>query len=134
MPDLDNHMNTLPPLAGGIGSTLFMQLFDLRPEVVLMAFIGAWIGIALKDAIPDFPDRKSAVIYFLKTLFIVFAGTVFSAWAIPVILKFYPDIAQKSVAGFTGFMLVYFYTQLIDLGKFLFELCKRVLSLKAGGQ
>lgn len=120
------------PVTTVVFSVIITNLFDLHPYVVLMAFIGAWIGIALRDAVPDFATKQAAIKHFCKTLAIVVIATILTAWAIPIILKWQPGIAQKSVAGFTSLLLVYFYAEIIDFIKFLFGLAKKALTFKFG--
>ncbi|HYN54408.1 MAG TPA: hypothetical protein VES38_06860 [Methylotenera sp.] len=124
MADPAEHIAEVAPVAAGFISIFITQVFDLPPMVVLMAFVGAWIGIALRDAIPEFTSRVTAVKHFFKTLFIVLSATIIAAWLMPLLLKYFPDLAQKSAAGGAGFMLVYFYPRLQEFGNFLFDVAK----------
>ena len=133
MPDLTTHTQIAAPLVGGVISSLIAMIFDIEADILLVAFIGAWVGIALRDAVPDFNSKFSAILHFLKTLGVVIVGTISAAYCIPVILKHAPDIAtQRSVAAFTGFGLVYFYAQIMDLLKFCFGLLKAIITRMAG--
>lgn len=129
MSDPITHSSVLPIASGGL-SFLLARFFDIPPDMLFVAFLGAWIGIALRDALPVFSDKYIAVFYFLKTLGIIIAGTIIAAWLIPEILKKFPDVAQKTIAGGTGFLLVYFYKHIIHVIVFCFELFEKVLTLK----
>lgn len=132
MPDPSTHANIAAPIAGGVISTIVSRLFDIEIEVLFVAFIGAWIGIALRDAVPVFANKIQALIHFCKTLGIIVAGTVGSAWSIPIILSVWPEVAKKSLAAFTGFGLVYFYPQIIDLIKFALNVAKGMIERLGG--
>jgi len=133
MPDPTTHTQVAAPLVGGVISSLIAMLFDIEADILLVAFIGAWVGIALRDAVPEFSSKLAAMLHFFKTLGVVILGTISAAYCIPVILKHAPDIAtQRSVAAFTGFGLVYFYAQIMELLKFSFGMLKGIVSRMGG--
>jgi hypothetical protein len=90
--------------------------------------MGAWIGIALRDPVPDLLTKVQAVMFFLRTLVVVLIGTIAAAYLIPIILQQLPDQAVKSIAAFTGFGLVYFYHQIIELMRLGFTEAKGIIT------
>lgn len=132
MPDPSTHTNIAAPIVGGVVSTIVSRLFDIEIDVLFVAFIGAWIGVALRDAVPEFSSKTQAFVRFGKTLGVIVTGTLGSAWSIPIILSVWPDVAKKSLAALTGFVLVYFYPQIIDLIKFALNVAKGVIERLGG--
>ncbi len=132
MPDAVTHTQLAAPLLGGAISALVARFFDIEPDVLLIAFIGAWIGVALRDSAPVFNSKLQAAFHFLKTLGIVIAGTLAAAWSVPIILYYWPDIAIKSLAAISGFVLVYFYVQIIELLGFGFTIAHGIIARLGG--
>lgn len=114
MPDLNTHIESTALAAGGVISTFFTLLFDINPDALLVAFIGCWIGIAARAAVPATESHRTAIVRFLWTLGVVVICTMATAWLIPIALKFFPDMAQKSVAAVIGFCVVKWQSEIFD--------------------
>jgi|GEM_PF-2137299 uncharacterized membrane protein YhiD involved in acid resistance len=83
-------------LAAAIG-----HLFDVPPATLWVAAIGSALGVA-------FSKEASLIAAFI----LIVVGTLATGWAVPVVLKFAPDIAQKSVAAFMAFTFIAFRVQI----------------------
>lgn len=112
MPDPATHINVTAPAAGGLISSAAAVLFDISPELLLVTFVGCWIGIFRGSSAVDV--SRSYWLSFLMVLGIVFASTILAAWSIPILFKLFPEFAQKGVAGITGFCFVYFGKKILD--------------------
>jgi hypothetical protein len=140
MQTLDLETGVIPAVVGGGSSSLFIQYFGLQPEVLLMAAIGSFIGVMMRNAVPEFDNNRKAFGYFCRVLAIVFAGTIMAAWVVPLAMHYQPDLAQNSVAGIIAFLVVYFSEEILQGLKYVIvegfklvvELLKRIMSFKFG--
>lgn len=77
------------------------HLFDVPAATLWVAAIGSALGVAFsKDA------------SLCGAFFLILVGTLATGWAVPVVLKFAPDVAQKSVAALLSFTFIAFRVQI----------------------
>lgn len=77
------------------------HLFDVPPATLWVAAIGSALGVAFS---------KEAKL--LEAFFLIVVGTLATGWAVPVVLSYAPDVAQKSVAAFLSFTFIAFRVQI----------------------
>lgn len=125
MPTPEDHINILAPVAGGVFSAAVSMLFDIPPDALLVAFIGCWIGIAARPkeegAVTQLPASlhwlhqklPGGLIDFLSVAAIVVICTVATAYLVPLVMHFFPMLAQKTAAAVIGFVIVRFHTEIL---------------------
>ena len=96
----DNIDNFVIALFGLVAAAIG-HLFDVPASTLWVAAIGSALGVAFS---------KEAKLFEAFCLIVV--GTLATGWAVPVVLKFAPEIAQKSVAAFLSFTLIAFRVQI----------------------
>lgn len=94
--------NLLIPVFGLV-SVAIGHLFDVQPAVLWVAAIGSAAGVAF--------SRETTV---FGGFFLILGGTLATGWGIPVLLEFWPTIAQKSAAAGLSFGLIAFRNQIRD--------------------
>jgi hypothetical protein len=70
-------------------------LFDVPPQLLWIAAIGCCGGMAITR--PSHPGWG---------LLMILGGTMTTGWALPFLAQYWPHIPQKSIAFFTGLILI----------------------------
>lgn len=117
MPDPITHTKIVAPVVGGSASWFLGFAFDISRELVAIVFIGCFIGLLFRDAIPDFTSKLEALKHFMKTLLVLIAATVVTAWVAQEFISRYPNISAKTIAGLTGFIFIYFQATIANASK-----------------
>lgn len=108
----------------GFFSVAVGHLFDVPASVLWVAAIGSAAGVA-------FSRETSVHAGFL----LILGGTLATGWSIPVLLEFWPTVAQKSAAAGLSFGLIAFRRQIRDsLPKVISAAFERLSSIIRGGQ
>jgi len=92
--------NLLIPIFGLL-SVAIGHLFDVPPHILWVAAIGSAAGVAF--------SRETTV---FGGFVLILGGTLATGWSIPVVLEFWPTIAQKSAAAGLSFGLIAFRRQI----------------------
>lgn len=115
--------NLLIPVFGLV-SVAIGHLFDVQPEILWVAAIGSAAGVAFS---------KETTIF--GGFVLILGGTLATGWSIPVLLEFWPTVAQKSAAAGLSFGLIAFRRQIRDsLPKVISAAFERLSSIVRGGQ
>lgn len=77
-----------------VGAVSF--LFGVPVAVLIAAFAGAWMAVALGERIP-----------FLKSFLVILAGTVVAGYLTPAALFFVGEMPQRPAAAILGFISVH---------------------------
>jgi len=90
----DQASNLLIFLSGLI-SVAVGYLFDVPPQILWIAAIGSAGGVAITR--PSHP---------LQGFLLILFGTISTGYAVPFIAQHWPDMPQKSIAAFSGLLMI----------------------------
>lgn len=108
----------------GLMAAAIGHLFDVPPATLWVAAIGSSLGIAF--------SREASI---LEAFLYIVTGTVATGWAVPLVLNYAPDLAQKSIAAFLSFTLIAFRIQIKrELPKVIVSVFVRINDLIRGGK
>lgn len=123
MPNVDTHTQAAAGLAGALNFGL-AALFDISPELVLVVFVGSCIGLVFRPSLPEVTGNYKAFKQFMSEIGWLVIVTIMASWVVPWVLKFMPEVAQKTIAGGTGIAVMmyrekieYFFTYAIPIFK-----------------
>ena len=121
---MNDHISNAVIIVFGLCASLIGHLFDVPPATLWVAAIGSSLGVA-------FSNKASMC----EAFFLILVGTVATGWAVPVFLKFAPDVAQKSIAAFFSFTLIAFRVQIkTEAPKLLISIFTRIHDLIKGNR
>jgi hypothetical protein len=106
MPNLDTHTQVTVPIVGGMVNIILGMLFDIEPHLLFVVFIGACIGLVYRPALPEVETNFQAIKQFFKECGWLVIVTILASWTVPWVLKFMPEMAQKTIAGGTGIVVM----------------------------
>ncbi len=94
---MNDHISNAAIIVFGLCASLIGHLFDVPPSTLWVAAIGSSLGVAF--------SKESS---FCKAFSLILVGTLLTGWAVPFVLKYAPDLAQKSVAAFLPLIVISF--------------------------
>ena len=113
---MSEHINNAVIILMGLAASVIGHLFDVPPATLWVAAIGSSLGVAF--------SREAT---FCQAFFLILVGTLVTGWAVPIVLSYAPDLAQKSVAAFLSFVLIAFRNQIKnEFPKILATLFQRI--------
>lgn len=113
---MSEHINNAVIILMGLAASVIGHLFDVPAATLWVAAIGSSLGVAF--------SREAT---FCQAFFLILVGTLATGWAVPIVLNFAPDLAQKSVSAFLSFTLIAFRNQIKnELPKILATLFQRI--------
>lgn len=121
---MNDQIDNLVILLFGLCASVIGHLFDVPPATLWVAAIGSSLGIAF--------SREASI---LEAFLYIVTGTVATGWAVPLVLNYAPDLAQKSIAAFLSFTLIAFRIQIKrELPKVIVSVFVRINDLIRGGK
>lgn len=121
---MNDQIDNVVILLFGLCASLIGHLFDVPATTLWVAAIGSSLGIAF--------SREASII---EAFLYILAGTLATGWAVPVVINYAPDLAQKSIAAFLSFTLIAFRVQIRrELPKVIVSVFVRINDLIRGGK
>lgn len=98
---MNEHISNAVIILMGLAASVIGHLFDVPPATLWVAAIGSSLGVAF--------SRETSL---CKAFLLILIGTVATGWAVPIVLSYAPDLAQKSIAAILSFSFVAFRNQI----------------------